>query len=102
MTNTGAVAGREVAQVYITDVASSVPRPKKELKAFAKTALLAPGAAETLSVVLDKYAFSFWEERKATWIAEQGAFEVLVAASSTDVRLTGTIELEKTFTWKGL
>lgn len=99
--NTGNVEGREVAQVYITDPQSSLPRPVKELKGFAKVALK-PGHSEKVSVHLDKYAISFYDERKGAWVAEAGKFNVLVAASSADVRLSGEVELEKSFYWTGL
>jgi beta-glucosidase len=99
--NTGTVAGREIAQVYITDVVSSLPRPVKELHGFVKVALH-PGEHKAVSVELDKYALSFYDERRASWIAEAGKFEVIIAASSEDVRLSSELELDKTFYWNGL
>ena len=99
--NTGSVEGREVAQVYIADPQSSLPRPVKELKGFAKVSLK-PGESKKASIDLDKYALSFYDERKGTWVAEAGRFDVLVAASSEDVRLSGKVELKKTFYWTGL
>lgn len=101
ITNTGKVAGREVAQVYISDKQSSLPRPVKELKGFAKVKL-EPGESKTVTVHLDKYAVSFFDERRGQWVAEAGKFEVLVAASSEDLRLSGTFEWKKTVSWTGL
>ncbi|KAG9218808.1 hypothetical protein CCMSSC00406_0001078 [Pleurotus cornucopiae] len=99
--NTGSVFGREVAQVYIADPQSSLPRPLKELKGFNKVTLEA-GESKVLSVELDREALSFYDDRRASWVAEAGKFVVFVGASSTDIKLTGEVELENSFTWKGL
>jgi beta-glucosidase len=99
--NVGSVEGREVAQVYVSDPESSLPRPKKELHGFVKV-LLKPGESKTVSVELDRYALSFFDERKGTWVVEAGVFEVAVGASSVDLPLRGKVELEKGFTWLGL
>ncbi|KAG6817889.1 hypothetical protein H0H87_001721 [Tephrocybe sp. NHM501043] len=99
--NTGNLQGREVAQIYITDEVSSLPRPAKELKAFKKVDLQA-GETKKVELALDREALGFYDDRAAHWIAEGGKFKVLVAASSTDIRLTQDIELSKDFTWVGL
>ncbi|KAI0045907.1 glycoside hydrolase family 3 protein [Auriscalpium vulgare] len=89
------------AQVYIGDPSSALPRPAKELKGFVKVALKA-GESKTVRVDLDREALGFFDERRKAWVAEAGTFEVLVGASSRDIRLTATTELEETFTWVGL
>ncbi|KAL1659725.1 glycoside hydrolase family 3 protein [Schizophyllum commune] len=99
--NTSSNAGREVAQVYVTDPESTAPRPAKELKGFTKVALQ-PGETKAATVVLDKDAFSYYDERKASWVAEKGKFGIWVGASSADIKLKGEAELKKTFTWTGL
>jgi beta-glucosidase len=99
--NTGKVAGREVAQVYIADPQSSLPRPVKELKGFSKV-LLTPGESKKVTIELGRDAISFYDDRQAAWVAEKGTFEVLVAASVTDIKLKGEVVLEKSFTWTGL
>ncbi len=101
VTNTGNVDGREIAQVYISDSQASLPRPVKELKAFTKVTLTA-GKSETVTLDLDREAFAFYDDRAAHWIAEAGEFVVHVAASSSDLRLTGSVKLEKTLNWTGL
>jgi len=101
VTNTGSVAGREVAQVYIADPQSSLPRPVKELKGFSKVHL-EPGKSRKVTVELGRDAISFYDDRKSAWVAEKGAFEVLVGTSSADIKLKGEAVLEKTFTWTGL
>ena len=99
--NVGAVDGREVVQVYVADPEASLPRPVKELKGFVKVDVKAGGSAR-VDVKLDRHALSFYDERRQAWVAEAGKFDVLVAASSADVRLTGQVELAKTLVWTGL
>lgn len=78
--NTGAVAGREVVQLYVRPPAtSSVWRPAKELKAFCKTAQLNPGDQETIELEVDvEVACSYWAEEKRSWRVEIGEYAVLV------------------------
>ncbi|KAF5388345.1 hypothetical protein D9615_000633 [Tricholomella constricta] len=99
--NIGDVQGREVAQIYVTDQRSSLPRPTKELKGFVKVDLK-PGETKRVEYMLDREALGFYDDRAAHWIAEEGIFTVMVAASSTDIRLTTAVELEEEFTWTGL
>ncbi|KXN92304.1 putative beta-glucosidase I [Leucoagaricus sp. SymC.cos] len=101
VTNTGNVGGREIVQVYISDDQSSLPRPVKELKAFTKVSL-ASGESKNVTLELDREALGFYDDRAGHWIAEKGVFTVHVAASSSDLRLKGIVELGKTFTWTGL
>jgi beta-glucosidase len=90
--NSGSRAGAEVVQLYVHDVKSSVDRPLKELKGFQRV-MLNPGEARNLSFTLDKSAMSFFSTAKDDWVAEPGAFEVWIGASSRDIRLKGTFEL---------
>jgi beta-glucosidase len=86
--NSGTRAGAEVVQLYVRDVASSLDRPEKELKGFRRVAL-APGETKDVTFTLDTAALSFFDPSKNDWVAEAGDFEVLVGASSRDVRLKG-------------
>jgi beta-glucosidase len=90
--NSGLRAGVEVVQLYVHDVKSSVDRPVKELKGFRRV-MLDPGQAQNVSFTLDKPALSFYSTAKDEWVAEPGAFEVWIGASSRDIRLKGTFEL---------
>ncbi len=90
--NTGKRSGAEVAQIYVRDVESSVPRPLQELKAFEKVELQ-PGQAKQVMVSLDAYAFRFWHPTKKTWVVEPGRFEIRVGASATDIRLVRDIHV---------
>ena len=92
VTNTGQRAGKEVVQLYVTDPDSSVARPPRELKGFAKTATLAPGEGQTVTFRLQSRDLSYWSVRQHQWVLEGGTFRLGVGASSRDLRLTTTIE----------
>lgn len=83
--NTGTREGSEVVQLYISDLKSSLVRPIKELKGFEKISLKA-GEEKTVTFTVDKTALSFFDDKKHDWVAEPGAFEAIVGASSTDIK----------------
>lgn len=93
--NTGSVAGAEVAQVYVADKESTIFRPKKELRGFKKV-FLEPGEEKEISIDLSKRAFAFWNVEIDDWCVESGEFDILVAASSRDIKLTETITVTST------
>ena len=90
LTNIGATAGAEVAQVYVGKRDSKLFRPAKELKGFAKT-VLRPGESKTITIPLDDKAFRFFNVKSGKWEVEEGTYQVYVAASITDVRLTAEV-----------
>jgi len=90
--NTGARAGREVVQLYVRDVESSVDRPPKELKGFRKLAL-EPGESAVARFTLDHRSFAFYDAERREWVAEPGAYELLVGSSSRDIRARKTVTL---------
>ncbi|MBO7186843.1 MAG: glycoside hydrolase family 3 C-terminal domain-containing protein [Clostridia bacterium] len=92
ITNTSSVVGAEIAQVYVRDVISNVYRPKFELKGFDKKQIK-PNETVTFSIVLDERAFAFYSTAKDCWTVENGKFEILVGASSDDIRLKQNIVL---------
>jgi beta-glucosidase len=93
VTNTGKAVGKEVVQLYVSDCKSSLPRPPKELKGFAKVAL-GPGESGTVEFSLDERALAFYDPHKQAWVAEPGEFEVLAGSSSRDIRLKAKFKLE--------
>ncbi|KAF9512006.1 glycoside hydrolase family 3 protein [Hydnum rufescens UP504] len=101
VTNTGSRAGREVVQVYVHDVESSLLRPIKELKGFAKTSLLQPGATETVRIILDHISLGFFDDNVNVnkWVAEKGSFKVCVGSTSTDIHAELALELTESFSW---
>ncbi len=92
LTNTGKYAGEEVVQLYLRDVFTSVVRPVKELKDFQKI-LLNPGEQKTVHFTIDKEKLSFFNS-KLEWVAEPGLFDLMIGASSADIRLKSGFELE--------
>jgi beta-glucosidase len=94
VTNTGTRAGADVAQVYVGDRHSKVPRPAKELKGFAKVAL-APGETRRVTVDLDRRSLSYYDVKSKQWRAEPGTFEILVGRSSEDIQLKGSLALAR-------
>jgi beta-glucosidase len=90
--NTGSREGAEVVQLYVGDKHSSADRPVKELKGFRRV-VLKPGETKTVSFAIDKSALSYYSTARHDWVAEPGTFEVLVGASSRDIRLSGEFEL---------
>lgn len=90
--NIGETAGAEIAQVYVCDKESTVFRPEKELKGFVKV-YLEPGEEKNISVELDKRSFAFYNTAIHDWYVESGDFDILVGASSRDIKLTGKVNV---------
>jgi len=89
--NTGERAGREVAQLYIRDVISSVTTPVKQLKGFEKI-MLEPGEKKTVRFTLKPEDLALLN-RQLVRIVEPGEFQVMIGHSSRDIRATGTFEV---------
>ncbi|MEM8895022.1 MAG: glycoside hydrolase family 3 C-terminal domain-containing protein [Bacteroidota bacterium] len=93
LTNTGEMKGEEVVQLYIRDMESSVVQPKKELRAFERVSLEA-GENKRVTLDIDREDFMYWNEEVADWQIEAGDFEIQVGASSTDIKLSQTINVQ--------
>ena len=93
--NTGAVAGHEITQLYVADKVSTIFRPVKELKGFKKV-WLNPGESKEVEIELDKRAFAFYNVNISDWCVESGEFDILVGASSADIRLSATVNVTGT------
>jgi beta-glucosidase len=85
VTNSGALAGKEIVQLYVSDPASLIQRPLQELKAFDKIGLK-PGETKTVSFKLDRRSFAAWDESANAWVAAPGSYTIRVGASSRDIR----------------
>ncbi len=94
--NTGNVPGKEVVQLYVRDVQSKLIRPFKELKGFDKV-LLDQGEIKVVEFTLTPRDLSYYDAYQEAWVAEPGEFEVLVGASSRDIRLQGRFELKEAY-----
>ena len=84
--NTGAVAGKEVAQVYVTAPKGNLEKPAQELKAFAKTRELQPGEQQVLKMTIPVRMLASFDEAGSQWLTEAGVYTFNIGASSRDIR----------------
>lgn len=91
--NTGDQAGKEVVQIYVSKVNSTIDRPNQELKAFAKTRNLAPGESEGIMISIPVSELSYWDEENSGWALEKGLYSIKSGSSSRDIRLIKEIEI---------
>ena len=92
ITNTGQREGAEVVELYVHDVKSKLKRPYKELKNFEKV-FLKPGETKSIEMNLQKDAFEYYNPTLHKWVLEPGVFDILVGASSENIKLKGSIRL---------
>jgi len=90
VTNTGGVAGAEVAQLYVSEPGAKVKRPERELKGFEKVRL-APGETKHVTLNLDARSFSYWDESAKNWKMDAGKFVIHVGDSSESTPLEGSL-----------
>ncbi len=95
VTNTGSRAGKEVVQLYVADLVSTMIRPVKELKGFEKLDLK-PGETKTATFQLEKRAFACYNLAIEDWHVETGDFEILIGRSSQEIVLRETIHIDST------
>ncbi len=93
VSNTGKVAGAEVAQLYVSDPSATVQRPERELKGFKKVQL-APGEVKNITLTLDARAFSYWDEATHNWKIDPGKFTIFLGDSSENTPLHADIDLK--------
>lgn len=93
VTNKSSIEGAEITQLYVCDVESSVPRPKKELKGFSKVTLK-PGETRVVRIRLIGRDLGFWDVQRHEWKVEPGEFRVLVGGSSDQIALEGSFSVE--------
>ena len=90
--NTGDMAGFETVQLYVSDKESTAFRPVRELKAFKKIWLEA-GEEKEVSFELNRRAFAFYNVKINDWCVESGEFDILIGASSEDIRLSAAVNV---------
>jgi beta-glucosidase len=90
VTNTGERDGEEVAQLYVRQPVSRVPRPLEALEGFRRVAL-APGATEHVELLLRAAQLGFWDAERKAFVVEPGVCEIRVGGSSADIQLTKTV-----------
>jgi beta-glucosidase len=94
VTNTGSIAGAEVAQLYVSDPSSKAGRPERELKGFEKVRL-GPGETKHIILNLDARAFSYWDVTSHKWTIDPGKFVILVGDSSESTPLHADLTINQ-------
>lgn len=90
--NTGSFDGKEIVQLYVKEASPRFLRPVKELKGFEKIDLKV-GEEKTVEFRLDRRAFAYWDETEHRWRVDSGKFEILIGASSADIRVSEEVEV---------
>ena len=91
----GVFPGKEIIQLYIQAPGKTMDKPSEELKAFAKTELLAPGKSQTITFNINASDLASFDTGRTSWIAEPGAYTLKIGASSEDIKKTGSFTLSK-------
>lgn len=91
--NTGKVAGKQVAQVYVTAPKSAYEKPAKELKAFGKTRELKPGESQTLKMTLEKRDLASFDEANSQWKVDAGNYLFQVGTDVASIKGTATLKV---------
>ena len=99
ITNTGSVAGREAVELYISAPAGGLEKPERELKAFAKTKLLAPGESQVVTMKVSGYEIASFNEATSAWETAAGPYTILFGASVSDIRATAIYKQKAPKSW---
>lgn len=91
--NTGSKAAKEVVELYVSAPAGTLDKPVQELKAYAKTAELAAGATETVTMKVATADLASFDEAKSAWVTDAGTYTFKVGASSRDIRATSDVKV---------
>jgi beta-glucosidase len=92
--NTGRVAGKEIAQVYVTAPKGQLDKPAKELKTFGKTRELKPGESETLRMTLQRRDLASFDEAQSAWVVDGGTYLFKIGANVSDIRATAQLNVK--------
>ena len=93
--NTGSVAGKEIVEVYVSAPETEIEKPVIELKAFAKTQTLEPGASEVLRMSIPVRDIALYDEENSQWLVEAGTYTVSIGASVDDIRAAAQVKLKE-------
>ncbi|GAC1307087.1 MAG: beta-glucosidase [Mucilaginibacter sp.] len=93
--NTGKVAGKEVVQLYLSAPNDNIDKPESELKAFAKTGLLAPGQSQFMVFTIRAADLASFYPDKSAWVADAGEYKVKIGSSSRQIEETAKFNLAK-------
>ena len=90
--NTGSREGKEVVQLYISDLVASLTPDVKRLRGFEKINLQ-PGESKTVTISLNENAFQYYDDIKNDWVKEKDSYDILVGGSSRSIKLMGKVKL---------
>lgn len=93
VSNTGKVFGKEIVQLYIQNPVCNYLRPRMELKGFTKVSL-APGETKKVMITLERQSFRIYDEKEHKFLVPSGDYEILIGASSSDIRLRSTLHVD--------
>ena len=99
ITNTGSVAGREAVELYVSAPAGGLEKPERELKAFAKTRLLAPGESQVVTMKVSAYEMASFNEATSAWETAAGNYAVRFGSSVADIRATAVFKMKAPKSW---
>ncbi len=99
VTNTGSVAGKEIVELYVTAPDGGLVKPVYELKGFAKTKNLKPGASEIVTITIDPYTLASFNENSSAWETAAGSYTAHFGASAADIRCSMSFKLAKPQSW---
>lgn len=100
--NVGAVIGSEVIQLYVSYPPAGVTIPQRQLRGFAKVHDLTPGETREVVIILDRYAFSFWDVGKGAWVVVSGTYGISAGNSSDSLPLEGGMVVKRGLQWTGV
>ncbi|MGI6231443.1 MAG: glycoside hydrolase family 3 C-terminal domain-containing protein [Prevotella sp.] len=95
VTNTGKIAGKQVAQVYVAAPKGKIEKPTRELKAFAKTKILQPGEHETLHMTIDRRLLTSFDETGSRWLGEAGRYEFQIGDNVEHILCSASLNLKE-------
>ncbi|KAK7060136.1 hypothetical protein VNI00_000900 [Paramarasmius palmivorus] len=100
--NTGSVLGSEVVQLYVSYLDKGITHPHMQLRGFAKARDLSPGSSTTVTILLNKYAISYWDSDDNLWRVTAGEYVVRIGTSCNNIVLEEKVKISDSFTWTGL
>ena len=100
VTNVGSCAGKDVVELYVSAPKSQMYKPAKELKAFAKTGLLAPGESCILKMSFSAYDLASFDEQRCAFVTDKGRYTLQLSRDAASCVLPLSIDVHKTLSWK--
>ena len=91
--NTGDAEGKEIVELYVSAPKGKLDKPVKELKAFAKTSSLAPGATEEVTLRFKVSDLASFDESESAWVVDAGEYTILIGSSSSQIQATAKISV---------